>query len=76
MNNYPHERTAKVPMGFARSTPVMQSSFVSALPENPVVAMAYVPFQTDTTAYNEMKALKSGTLFPVLDKPFLGRGMR
>ena len=76
MNNYPFERSAKATMGFARSAPIMQSSFVSALPENPVVAMAYVPFQTDTTAYDEMKALQSGTLFPVLDKPFMGRGAR
>lgn len=38
--------------------------------------MAYVPFQTDATVYEEMKALRAGTLFPVLDKPFKGRGMR
>ena len=77
MNNYPYERSAKAPMGFARSAPpAMQSGFTSALPEDPVVAMAYVPFQTDTTTYDEMKALKIGTLFPVLDKPFKGRGMR
>lgn len=77
MNNYPYERSAKAPMGFARSaSPTMQSGFTTALPEDPVVAMAYVPFQTDTTTYDEMKALKIGTLFPVLDKPFMGRGMR
>lgn len=77
MNNYPYERSAKAPMGFARSSPpAMQSGFTSALPEDPVVAMAYVPFQTDTTTYDEMKALRIGTLFPVLDKPFKGRGMR
>ena len=77
MNNYPYERSAKAPMGFARSAPpAMQSGFTSALPEDPVVAMAYVPFQTDPTTYDEMKALKVGTLFPVLDKPFKGRGMR
>ena len=64
-------------MGFARSaSPTMQSGFTTALPEDPVVAMAYVPFQPDTTTYDEMKALKIGTLFPVLDKPFMGRGMR
>ena len=64
-------------MGFSRSAPpTMQSGFTPALPDDPVVAMAYVPFQTDTTTYDEMKALKAGTLFPVLDKPFKGRGMR
>lgn len=77
MNNYPYERSAKASVGFARSaSPTIQSGFTPALPENPVVAMAYVPFQTDTTTYDEMKALKAGTLFPVLDKPFIGRGMR
>lgn len=77
MNNHPYERSAKAPMGFARSTPVtVQSGFATALPDDPVPTMAYVPFQTDTTTYDEMKALKAGTLFPVLDKPFRGRGMR
>lgn len=77
MNNYPYERSAKAPMGFARSAPpAIQSGFTSALPEDPVPTMAYVPFQTDTTAYDETKALNAGTLFPVLDKPFHGRGMR
>lgn len=46
------------------------------LPENPVVAMAYVPMQTDTTMYDESKALAEGTAFPVLNKPFAGAGDR
>ncbi|MCR4616391.1 MAG: spore coat associated protein CotJA [Clostridiales bacterium] len=33
--------------------------------------MMYVPFQTDTTVYDDMKALEEGTLFPVLNKPFM-----
>ena len=44
----------------------------TALPECPVVAMAYVPFQTDTRVYDDCKALMAGTLFPVLDLPFTG----
>lgn len=44
----------------------------SKLPENPVVAMAYVPFQTNTERYDAEKALCNGTLFPTLNKPFLG----
>jgi len=44
----------------------------TALPDCPVVAMAYIPFQTDTTVYDECKALKVGTLFPVLNLPFTG----
>ncbi len=48
----------------------------SALPKNPVVAMAYVPFQTDTETYDEVQALACGTLFPCLHKPFKGSGAR
>lgn len=45
---------------------------LSKLPKNPVSAMAYVPFQIDTCMYEADKALSRGTLFPDLDKPFLG----
>lgn len=77
MNNFLYDRSGGTMMGFAVKTPsTMQSGFTKTLPENPVVAMAYVPFQTDMTTYDEMKALKAGTLFPVLDKPFVGRGAR
>ncbi|MCH5170594.1 MAG: spore coat associated protein CotJA [Oscillospiraceae bacterium] len=34
--------------------------------------MAYVPFQTNTERYDAEKALCQGTLFPTLNKPFLG----
>ncbi len=37
------------------------------------VAMAYVPMQTLGDKYPKDLALKNGTLFPELDKPFLGR---
>ncbi len=47
---------------------------ITPLPADPVVAMAYVPFQTDTNTYPEMQALACGTLFPCLNKPFKGRG--
>ena len=77
MNNNPYDRQAKTPIGFGRSKGSgIQSGFTSSLPDNPVPTMAYVPFQTDTTTYDEKQALKFGTLFPVLDKPFIGRGMR
>lgn len=49
---------------------------IPALPKNPAVAMAYVPFQTDTATYDEVKALACGTLFPCLNKPFKGSGTR
>lgn len=52
------------------------SASKSAFPLNPVVAMAYVPFQTDNATYDEFNALACGTLFPCLSKPFKGSGSR
>jgi hypothetical protein len=37
-----------------------------------VVAMAYVPLQQWEMPYDEMTALSRGTIFPSLDKPFVG----
>ncbi len=42
------------------------------LPEKTVVAMAYVPFQTEVITYTSEEALCRGTLFPELDKKFYG----
>lgn len=38
------------------------------------VAMAYVPWQTFSEVYEPDKALRNGTVFPELNKPFKGRG--
>lgn len=46
---------------------------ISPLPADYTVAMLYVPMQTDTAMFDEMKALECGTLFPVLSKPFAGK---
>ncbi len=48
----------------------------TALPEDATVTMAYVPLQLELVTYDEDKALCSGTLFPVLNKPFLGGARR
>ena len=37
------------------------------------LAMAYVPVQEWDDLYDEELALQKGTLFAMLDKPFLGR---
>ena len=37
------------------------------------VGMTYVPWQNWNQIYELDKALSSGTLFPELDKPFIGR---
>lgn len=45
----------------------------AALPTDPVPAMAYVPYQQwSNMLHSPERALAAGTLFPVLDKPFLG----
>ena len=44
----------------------------TALPDDPQVTMAYVPFQgRNSESYPCDKALTRGTMFPCLDKPFL-----
>lgn len=41
------------------------------------LAMGYVPWQNFECTYEPAQALKTGTIFPELDKPFYGRkGMR
>ena len=51
----------------------MPNITITPFPENPVVAMAYVPYQQFEKTYPAEKALSAGTLFPELDKPFYGR---
>lgn len=46
---------------------------LSELPETPVYAMAYVPFQQENfKVYSPDQGLVAGTMFPSLDKPFEG----
>ena len=40
--------------------------------KNLPLTMAYVPYQRSIECYTEAEALKRGTLYPELDKPFLG----
>lgn len=48
---------------------------MEALPETPVPAMAYVPWQTLQELYEPEAALAIGTLFPELNKPLTAGGM-
>ena len=41
------------------------------LPDVVVPAMAYVPYQQPGKQYSTDQAIEKGTLFPVLNKPFL-----
>ncbi len=45
---------------------------VSSLKDEPI-AMAYVPWQYFHSTYDPDKALMIGTIFPELNKPFLGK---
>lgn len=40
------------------------------------LTMAYVPMQPYGTVYEPEQALMNGTLFTLIDKPFLGAGKR
>ena len=40
------------------------------------LTMVYIPMQKLKEKYNEEKALCAGTLFPELDKPFLGKKIK
>lgn len=44
----------------------------SPFPQNTPIAMAYVPLQQPGDVYSPLTGLESGTIFPVLDLPFLG----
>lgn len=44
-----------------------------SIPVDATPTMAYIPLQLDLMSYETDKALCTGTLFPTLDKPFLGR---
>lgn len=45
----------------------------TALPEDATVTMAYVPLQLEVITYEDEKGLENGTIFPALNKPFMGR---
>ena len=45
------------------------------LPDDTTVAMAYVPFQQQPVLYDDdMTGFCAGTIFPELNKPFMGKG--
>lgn len=72
MNYSPNAQRVPPRYAAARDFPAA----MTALPQSPVVGMAYVPFQTDTETYDDINALACGTLYPCLSKPFKGSGSR
>lgn len=58
IDNSPDVEKCPLPMGrFPKETPL---------------AMAYVPYQSWEEPYSSSVALQRGTIFPSLDKPFIG----
>ena len=51
-----------------KSTQICRSDPQASFP----IAMAYVPWQRWGTLYDPEKGLECGTIFPDLNKPFLG----
>lgn len=47
---------------------------MSAFPKETPIAMMYVPYQKWEEPYDTETAFARGTIFPSLDKPFIGRG--
>ena len=56
----------------------LQRSFMNDMTGNFPIAMAYVPMQQAPVLYDNLEeAFRRGTIFPELDKPFMGkRGKR
>ena len=52
---------------------IIKNKFDDTQLKNLPLTMAYVPFQRCIDSYAEDEALKRGTLYPELDKPFYGR---
>ncbi len=48
----------------------MKQYGITPLPAEPVVAMAYVPYQISDNIYSAEQGINVGTMFPELNKPF------
>lgn len=49
---------------------------MSKFPKDATDAMAYVPFQSNDKMFSTEQGFVSGTMFPILNKPFKGCGMK
>lgn len=53
-----------------------QTCYPQKVVDEMALTMAYVPWQQLSETYEPAKALRQGTIFPELDKPFYGRRAR
>lgn len=60
--------------GMNSTTGNMNGMPLKPFPDETPLAMAYIPFQQWQETYEESKAFARGTIFPCLDKPFIGKG--
>ena len=51
---------------------MIKNKYDDTMLKNLPLTMAYVPYQRTIDCYNEEEALRRGTLYPALDKPFYG----
>lgn len=72
-NKNPSERNVKEWEKPKSSSAIVKNKFSKTELKNLPLTMAYLPFQQIEGVYSQDEALKAGTLFPNLDKPFLGR---
>jgi hypothetical protein len=63
-----NSRKGKINMTGFNNAPQLDEGCLGQVP-----AMAYVPWQDFTKAYEPQKALMTDTIFPELDKPFYGK---
>ncbi len=55
-----------------RQMPSLSEMPTTPFPKETPIAMAYVPYQMWEKPYDDAVALSRGTIFPSLDKPFIG----
>jgi hypothetical protein len=72
-NKTPAESSEREKQKINPSSGLGRDRFSKTELKNLPLTMAYVPFQSIEGTYSNDEALKMGTLFPNLDKPFLGR---
>lgn len=74
MNSNVHKFEQKGELNWILKKIISQQYGIPCLPKRTSEAMAYVPFQQfDSPTYSPLQGLESGTMFPVLNKPFYGK---
>ena len=71
--NLPLQQTIPQPqMMPAMPQSSLRCESLTPFPQHTPIAMAYVPYQQWERLYDDAVAISRGTIFPSLDKPFIG----